>query len=205
MVRSHPTHNRTRLWPLTTCMGFGFGITRQFLQRYKSGSLSVSSRWHRVRPLTTTAAWGRVKSTSHGASQTRRTRWMLWSGACHCLLYLTPLTVPNIDHTNGNSNFAERNTRQTTHSIYSVGKQQFAECFLSCTQQINLTLGKKIGLPSVFQNTLGKKSGLPSVFQNTLDKILFTILFAECSHYFFLSIFQLHEATRCKIKKWICK
>ena len=55
------------------------------------------SRWHRVRPLTTTAAWGRVKSTSHGASQTRRTRWMLWSGACHCLLYLTPLTVPNID------------------------------------------------------------------------------------------------------------
>jgi len=97
MVRSHPTHNRTRLWPLTTCMGFGFGITRQFLQRYKSGSLSVSSRWHRVRPLTTTAAWGRVKSTSHGASQTRRTRWMLWSGACHCLLYLTPLTVPNVD------------------------------------------------------------------------------------------------------------
>lgn len=55
------------------------------------------SRRHRVRPLTTTAAWGRVKSTSHGASQTRRTRWMLWSGACHCLLYLTPLTVPNVD------------------------------------------------------------------------------------------------------------
>jgi len=42
MVRSHPTHNRTRLWPLTTCMGFGFGITRQFLQHYKSGSLSQS-------------------------------------------------------------------------------------------------------------------------------------------------------------------
>ena len=34
----------------------------------------------------------------------------------------------------------------------------------------NLTLGKKIGLLSVFQNTLGKKSGLPSVFQNTLGK-----------------------------------
>jgi len=34
-----------------------------------SGSLSYC-RWHRVTPLTTTAAQGRVKSTSHGASYT---------------------------------------------------------------------------------------------------------------------------------------
>ena len=45
---------------------------------------------------------------------------------------------------------------QTAHGIYSVGKQLFAECFLSRTRQIvcrvsHLTLSKKkSGLPSVF-------------------------------------------------------
>ena len=32
--------------------------------------------------------------------------------------------------------FAECNTRQTAHDIYSVGKRLFAECFLSDTRQI---------------------------------------------------------------------
>jgi len=31
--------------------------------------------------------------------------------------------------------FAERNTRQTAHDIYSVGNRLFAECFLSDTRQ----------------------------------------------------------------------
>ena len=68
--------------------------------------------------------------------------------------------------------FAQCNTRQAAHGIYNVGKQLFAECFLSRTRQMiyrvsNLILGKK-------------KSVLLSVFQNTLGKILFTLLFAEC-------------------------
>ena len=46
--------------------------------------------------------------------------------------------------------FAEYNTQQTVHVIYSVGKQLFAECFLSRCRVSNLTLGKKSGLPSVF-------------------------------------------------------
>ena len=98
--------------------------------------------------------------------------------------------------------FAECNTRQTAHGIYSVGKQLFAECFFIAHSANDLpsvkfdTRQKKSGLPSVFQNTLGKKSGLPSVFQNTLGKILFTL-----KKIISLCIFQLHEATRCKIKK----
>ena len=32
--------------------------------------------------------------------------------------------------------FAEYNTRQTAHDIYSAGKRLFAECFLSGTRQI---------------------------------------------------------------------
>ena len=44
--------------------------------------------------------------------------------------------------------FAECNTRQTAHGIYSVGKRLFAECFLSDTrqtlcQELKPTLGEK--------------------------------------------------------------
>jgi len=44
--------------------------------------------------------------------------------------------------------FAECNTRQTAHDIYSVGKRLFAECFISGTGQrlcreLKPTLGKK--------------------------------------------------------------
>ena len=44
--------------------------------------------------------------------------------------------------------FAEYNTRQTAHDIYSAGKRLFAECFLSGTRQIlcqelKPTLGEK--------------------------------------------------------------
>ena len=72
--------------------------------------------------------------------------------------------------------FAECNTRQKAHCIYSVGKQLFAECFLSRTRQIvcrvsNLTLSKKKVVCRVF-------------FQNTFGKGL---LFAEC-------FLELHSA-----------
>jgi hypothetical protein len=97
MVRSHPTHNRTRLWQLTTCMGFGFGITRQFYSTLQEW-FSVIARWHRVRPLTTTAALGSSQVNVSWRLSYRRTRWMLWPGACHCLLYLeSSFTVPNIN------------------------------------------------------------------------------------------------------------
>ena len=57
--------------------------------------------------------------------------------------------------------FAECNTRQTTHVIYSIGKQLFAECFF-IVHSVN-------GLPIVKFDTRQKNS-LPSVFQNTLGK-----------------------------------
>ena len=71
--------------------------------------------------------------------------------------------------------YAECNTRQTAHGIYSVGKQIFGECFLSRTRQM---------VYRVSNLTLGKKSGLPSVLQNTLSKGL---LFVEC-------FWELHSA-----------
>ena len=39
--------------------------------------------------------------------------------------------------------FAECNTRQTAHGIYSAGKHLFAECFLSGTRELKPTLGEK--------------------------------------------------------------
>ena len=75
--------------------------------------------------------------------------------------------------------FAECNTRQTAHGIYSVGKQLFAECFLLRTQQIvcrvsNLTLGKKIGLPSVFPKYTWQRIIVCRVFLGiTLGKPIF--------------------------------
>ena len=68
--------------------------------------------------------------------------------------------------------FAECNTRQTAHGIYSVGKQLFAECFLSRTRQIvyrisNLTLGKKKWFAECFFKIHSAKDYcLSSVFGN---------------------------------------
>ena len=52
--------------------------------------------------------------------------------------------------------FAEYNTQQTVHDIYSAGKQLFAECFFIAHSANSL--------PSVKFDTRQKKSGLPSVF-----------------------------------------
>ena len=65
--------------------------------------------------------------------------------------------------------FAECNTRQKAHDIYSVGKQLFAEYFL-IAHSAN-------GLPSVKFDTRQKKVVCRVFLQNTLGKGL---LFAEC-------------------------
>ena len=72
--------------------------------------------------------------------------------------------------------FAEYNTRQTAHNIYSVGKQLFAECFF-IAHSAN-------GLPSVKFDNRQKKVVCRVFFQNTLGKEL---LFADC-------IWELHSA-----------
>ena len=98
--------------------------------------------------------------------------------------------------------FAECNTWQTTHDIYSAGKRLFTECFLSGTRQILCRELKPMldekkqrdsvetvtaRLPSVPDLTLGKPAstpghsanlaGLPSVKSRALGKPAF---FAEC-------------------------
>ena len=93
--------------------------------------------------------------------------------------------------------FAECNTRQTAHDIYSIGKQLFAECFLSRTQQMicrvsNWTLGKKSGLPSVFLKYTRQRITVCRVFLGiTLGKPNFQRknIFFSAYHYCLPSVF----------------
>jgi len=75
--------------------------------------------------------------------------------------------------------FAECNTRQTAHDIYSVGKQLFAECFLSRTWQMVCRV--------FIQNTLGK--GL--LFAECFWELHSANLFFKEKKIFFLSILLL--------------
>ena len=92
-----------------------------------------------------------------------------------------------------------KNTRQTAHDIYSVGKQLFAECFLSRTRQMvcrvsNLTLSKKSGFSSVFPKYTRQRIIVCRVFLGiTLDKPIFQrkkIIFFSAYHYYLPSVFE---------------
>ena len=89
--------------------------------------------------------------------------------------------------------FAKCNTRQTAHNIYSVGKQLFAECFLSRTRQMvcrvsNLTLGKKKWFAECFPKYTRQNTVHIIVCQVFLELHSANLFFKE-KKYFFLSIF----------------
>ena len=105
-------------------------------------------------------------------------------------LYRVPQALGKDQKTLGKG-FTECNTRQTGHGIYRVGKQLFAESFLSRTRQMvcrvsNLTLGKKKWFAECFSKIHSAKDYcLPSVFEITLGKPIFQ----RKKNIFFLSIF----------------
>jgi len=91
--------------------------------------------------------------------------------------------------------FAECNTRQTAHDIYSVGKQLFAECFLSRTRQMvrrvsNLTLDKKKWFAECFWKNTRQRIIVCRVFLGiTLGKPIF-----QRKKYFFFAAYHYYLA-----------